>query len=141
MSIIRTSDDIGVVDGEVRALEWFWALDGTMPGLDDFEALEREDQAALIATFRHWADLPHGKRASESRINEEHENPKILAAKAGKHRFTMFHAGSDVWIIHRYYPKGKKKLDKVGRAVIKTTVLAIIDYEERVKNGTYYGRG
>lgn len=140
MAPIRTSHDIAVVDGGVRSLEWFWAEDGTMPGLDDFEALEAEDQAALTATFRHWADLQHGKRAAESRINEEHEDPKILAVKAGKHRFTMFHAGNDVWIIHRYYPKGKKKLDKVGRAVIKTTVLAISDYEARTKNGKYYER-
>jgi len=109
-------------------------------GLDNFEALEAEDQAALIATFRHWADLQHGKRADESRINEEHDEPKILAVKAGKHRFTKFHAGNDVWIIHRYYPKGKKQLDKVGRAVIKTTILAISDYEARTKNGKYNER-
>ncbi len=32
-------------------------------------------------------------RAAGSRINKEHPDPKILAAKAGKHRFTVFHAG------------------------------------------------
>ncbi len=121
-------------------MEWFWAADGTMPGLDVFETLEPEAQAAVIATFRHWADLAHGKRATESRINEEHPDPKILAAKAGKHRFTMFHAGGEIWVIHRYYPKGKKKLDRVGKAIIQTTVLAITDYEQRVKDGKYYER-
>jgi hypothetical protein len=136
----RTSDDLSVVDGEVRSLEWFWAADGTMPGLDVFEALDPESQAAVIATFRHWADLPHGKRASESRINEENADPKILAAKAGKHRFTMFHSGGEIWVVHRHYPKGKAKLDKIGKAVIKTTVRAIADYEQRVKDGDYYER-
>ncbi len=121
-------------------MEWFWAADGTMPGLDVFETLDPEAKAAVIATFRHWADLAHGKRAAESRINEEHADPKILAAKAGKHRFTMFHAGSEVWVIHRHYPKGKKKLDRVGKAIIQTTVLAIADYEQRVKDGKYYER-
>jgi hypothetical protein len=129
-----------VVDGAVRSLEWFWAADGTMPGLDVFETLDPESKAAVIATFRHWADLAHGKRAAESRINEEHPDPKILAAKAGKHRFTMFHAGGDIWVIHRHYPKGKKKLDRVGKAIIQTTVLAIADYEQRVKDGKYYER-
>jgi hypothetical protein len=140
VATIRTSADLTVVDGEVRSLEWFWAADGTMPGLDVFETLEPEAQAAVIATFRHWADLAHGKRATESRINEEHPDPKILAAKAGKHRFTMFHAGGEIWVIHRYYPKGKKKLDRVGKAIIQTTVLAITDYEQRVKDGKYYER-
>ena len=111
-----------------------------MPGLDEFEALDDQEKAAVIATLRHWADLPHGKRASESRINEEHTDPKILAVKAGKHRFTMFHVGGDIWVVHRHYLKGKRKLDNVGKAVIKTTVLAIADYEQRVKDGTYYER-
>ncbi len=84
MAIVRTTDDLAVVDGAVRSLEWYWAADGTMPGLDAFDALDPEQQAAVIATFRHWADLPHGKRASESRINDENDDPKILAAKAGK---------------------------------------------------------
>lgn len=140
MATIRTGADLTVVDGEVRSLEWFWAADGTMPGLDVFETLDPEAKAAVIATFRHWADLAHGKRAAESRINEEHADPKILAAKAGKHRFTMFHGGGDIWIIHRHYPKGKRKLDRVGKAIIQTTVLAIADYEQRVKDGKYYER-
>jgi len=111
-----------------------------MPGLDVFETLDDEAKAALIATFRHWADLPHGKRAAESRINEENADPKILAAKAGKHRFTMFHASGPIWVIHGHYLKSKKKLDKLGKAVVKTTILAIAGYERRVKDGTYYER-
>lgn len=111
-----------------------------MPGLDVFETLDDEDKAAVIAAVRHWADLPYGKRALESRINEESASPKILAVKAGKHRFTMFHGGDENWVIHRYYPKGKTKLDKVGKAVIKSTKPAIADYEKRVKDGAYYER-
>ncbi len=122
------------------SLEWYWAADGTMPGLDAFDALDLESKAAVIATFRHWADLAHGKRASESRINDENDDPKILAAKAGKHRFTMFHAGGEIWVVHRHYPKGKAKLDKVGKAIVKTTVVAMADYEQRVKDGKYYER-
>lgn len=124
----------------MRSLEWFWTARGEMPGLDVFERFDDAVKAAVIATFRHWADLPHGKRASASRINEENADPKILAAKAGKHRFTMFHAAGETWIVHRHYPKNKNKLDKIGKAVITTTLLAIQDYERRVKDGTYYGR-
>jgi hypothetical protein len=138
--VSRVSDDLPVVDGAVRSVEWFWAADGTMPGLDAFETLNSEDKAAVIAALRHWADLPYGKRALESRINEENANPKILAVKAGKHRFTMFHGSDDTWVIHRYYPKGKTKLDKVGTAVVRSTKSAIADYEQRVKDGRYYER-
>jgi hypothetical protein len=136
----RVSDELDVVYGGVRSVEWYWSADGTMPGLDDFEKLGREDRAAVIAAVRHWADLPYGKRALESRINEENANPKILAVKAGKHRFTMFHGSANVWVIHRYYPKGKTRLDKVGKTVMKSTKLAIADYEQRVKDGKYYER-
>lgn len=52
----------------------------------------------------------------------------------------MFHAGDQSWVVHRYYPKSNKKLDKLGKAVVKTTILAIADYERRVKDGTYYER-
>ena len=136
----RTSADLAVVVGEVRALEWFWAANGSMPGLDTFESLDSDAREAIVATFRYWADLPHGKRALESRVNAEHESPKILVAKAGKHRFTMFHVGDETWIIHRYYPKGKTKLDRVGRIVVNATVHAIADYSRRVKDGEYYER-
>jgi hypothetical protein len=138
--VTRVSDDLAVIDGAVRSVEWFWAADGTMPGLDVFETLDDEDRAAVIAAIQHWTDLPHGKRALESRINEENANPKILAVKAGKHRFTMFHGGANTWVIHRHYPKGKTKLDKIGKAVVKSTKLAIADYEQRVKGGGYYER-
>jgi len=111
-----------------------------MPGLDAFEALDEDDRAAVIATVRHWGYLPYGKRALESRINEENATPRILAVKAGKHRFTMFHGSDDTWVIHGYYRKGKRKLDKAGKAVVKTTKLAIADYEQRVKDGKYYER-
>jgi hypothetical protein len=67
-------------------------------------------------------------------------DPKIIAAKAGKRRFTMFHGGGDIWIIHRHDPKGKRKLDRVGMGIIQTMVLAIADYEQRVKDGKYYER-
>lgn len=138
--IVRTSADLAVVDGDVRSLEWFWTAAGDMPGLDAFERFADEDKAAVVATFRHWADLPHGKRASDSRISEEKAAPKILAAKAGRHRFTMFHAGGDLWIVHRHYLKRRAKLDKLGKAAVTTTVLARADYERRVEDGTYYGR-
>ena len=35
----RGSDEIDIVDGQVRSFEWFWAEDGS-PGLDEFERLD-----------------------------------------------------------------------------------------------------
>jgi len=111
-----------------------------MPALDAFEGLPANDQDAVVATFKHWGDLPRGLRISETRVNEEHDNPKIFAAKAGKHRFTVFHAAVDVWIVHGYYAKRKAKLDKVGRATVERAIRAKDDYEERVERGVYYER-
>jgi hypothetical protein len=136
----RTGDNLDLLIGAIRSFEWFWEADGTMPALDAFEDLPIGDQDAVVATFRHWGDLPHGQRISETRVNEEHDDPKILAAKAGKHRFTVFHAGNDAWIVYGYYAKRKAKLDKVGRGAVERAIKAKDDYEERVKRGVYYER-
>jgi hypothetical protein len=129
-----------MVVGEHRSFEWFWAASGEMPGLDDFESLDKRDQDAVIATFEYWSSIPVGKRAIETRINEEHHDPLILAGKAGKHRFTVFHAVGDIWVVHRRYEKRGRKLDKAGRIIVKTTIAARADYYERVGRGEYYGR-
>ena len=136
----RTSADLDIYIGSVRSFEWFWLSNDEMPGLDAFEDLNDGDKAAVIATLEHWGRLELGKRVSDTRINEEHADPKILAAKAGKHRFSMFHAGDNVWIVCRYYEKRKQKLDKVGKAAIRLTVDDQKEYDKRVGAGGYYER-
>ena len=127
--------------GATRGFEWFWNRQDEMPGLDAYEALDADGKAAVIATLEHWGDLDVGKHVSTTRINEEHSNPKILALKAGKHRFAMFHAGQNVWIACEYYKKQKTKLDKLGKAAIGRTIAAMKEYKERVAHGEYYERG
>lgn len=136
----RTSAELDIYIGSVRSFEWYWPSSGEMPGLDAFENLDKDDQAAVIATLEHWGELELGKRVSETRINEEHADPKILAAKAGKHRFSMFHAGDNVWIVSRHYQKQKQKLDKLGEAAVNRTIDDLKDYQQRVEAGKYYER-
>lgn len=140
MGKLRASADLDVYVGSVRSFEWFWSANGEMPSLDVFEDLDSDGKAAIMAVFEHWGDLELGKRVSETRINEEHDDPKILAAKAGKHRFSMFHAGNNVWIVCRYYEKQKQKLDKVGKAAIWLTIDDKKDYQKRLAAGEYYER-
>jgi hypothetical protein len=71
-----------MVVGEHRSFEWFWAASGEMPGLDEFKSLDKRDQDAIIATFEYWSSVPIGKRAIETRVNEEHHDPLILAGKS-----------------------------------------------------------
>jgi hypothetical protein len=92
VAIVRTGDELAVVDGEVCSLEWLWAADGSMPGLDVSETLDDEATAALIATFRHG--LPHAKRPAESRINEENADAKIPAAKQANIGLRCFTQGT-----------------------------------------------
>ncbi|MHB8357633.1 MAG: hypothetical protein ACYDDQ_13190 [Vulcanimicrobiaceae bacterium] len=136
----RTSADLDLHVGAVRSFEWFWSSNDEMPGLDAFESLDNDDQAAVIAVFEHWGELELGKRVSETRVNEEHADPKILAAKAGKHRFSMFHAGDNAWVVCRYYKKQKQKLDKPGKTTIRLTIDDLSDYKKRVRAGEYYER-
>jgi hypothetical protein len=140
VTVRRSSDEIDIVDGQVRSFEWFWAEDGSMPGLDDFERLDADVRAQVIGIVRHWADLPPGRRLSETRVNVEHHDPKVFAVKAGRHRFTVVHAGRSVWVVHRRYEKRKTKLDRTGKIVVGTTIKAMQDYARRVADGTYYER-
>ena len=136
----RRSDEIDIVHGRVRSFEWFWGEDGSMPGLDEFEQLNTDAQAEIVGIFGHWADLPLGKRLSETRVNVEHDDPKVFVVKAGRNRFTVFHAGGGLWIVHRRYEKRKSKLDRAGKVMVETTVRAMRDYARRVEDGTYYER-
>jgi hypothetical protein len=136
----RTGAALDIFAGSVRSFEWFWASNNEMPGLDAFENLDENGKSTVIATFEHWGELEIGKRVSDTRINEEHHDPKVLAAKAGKHRFSMFHAGDNVWIVCRYYEKQKQKLDKLGKIAIRRTLDDHKEYEKRVRAGEYYER-
>lgn len=136
----RTSDDLDIYVGTTRSFEWYWNAGDEMLGRDAFEELDEDDQDAILATVKYWGDLERGKHIAKSRVNEEHDDPKILAIKAGKHRFTVFHAGADVWIVCDYYPKQKQKLDKIGKASVRRTIAAMDDYVRRTQRGEYYER-
>jgi hypothetical protein len=136
----RTGAALDIFVGAVRSFEWFWASNDEMPGLDAFEDLDDSGKAAVIATFEHWGELEIGKRVSETRVNEEHRDPRVLAVKAGKHRFSMFHAGGNVWVVCRYYEKQKSKLDKAGKVAIRLTIGDQNEYAKRVRAGEYYER-
>lgn len=136
----RTVDEIEIHSGEVRSFEWYWDEHSEMPGLDSFEDLDADGQAAVMASLEHWASLELGKRVSETRINEEHDDPKVLAVKGGKHRFAMFHAGDNNWIVCDYYSKQKGKLDNLGKGAVKRTIAKMKSYQQRVKAGEYYER-
>jgi hypothetical protein len=136
----RTGGSLSIYDGRTRSFEWYWDGSGEMPALDAYEALDEDDQDAVMASIEYWGDLEQGKRTSETRVNRENDDPPIYAIKAGAHRFSAFHAGDDTWIICDYYKKQKRKLDKIGKASIKRTVRAKTDYEHRVKEGMYYER-
>jgi hypothetical protein len=139
---VRTNADLSVHDGEHRSFEWFWAGDEAMPGLDAFESLSRRDQDDLLASVVHWGGVEAGKRPAQSRVNQENENPLIIAIKAGKHRFTAFREESGpTWVLCDHYLKEGEKRDKTGDRAVKRTVEKRAAYFEAVRKGEYYERG
>jgi len=86
-----------------------------MPALDAYEKLRRDAQDDFIASLVHWGTIRPGQRPAQSRINEEHSNPLIIAVKAGKHRFTAFKEESGpTWIVCEHYLKEGQRRDKTG---------------------------
>ena len=102
----RADADLTIHVGEHRSFEWYWAAKGTMPGLDVYEGLSVRDQDDFLASVTHWGSVPAGGKPLQTRINEEHENPPVVAIKAGKHRFTAFREESGpTWIVFGHYIK------------------------------------
>jgi hypothetical protein len=137
----RTDADLTVHVGTYRSFEWYRTPVDTMPGLDAYEDLSVRDQDDFQASVIHWGELAPGHRPLQTRINDEHDNPLIVAIKAGKHRFTAFREESGpTWIVVGHYLKEGQKREKVGDRVVQRTVAARSDYFQRVSEGTYYER-
>jgi hypothetical protein len=90
-----------------------------MLGLDVYEQMSMREQEDFMASIEHWGSVPEGGRAAQSRVNQEHEDPLIVAIKAGKQRFTAFREESGpTWIVCDHY------LKEVGSATRPETVLS-----------------
>ena len=112
-----------------------------MPGLDAYEVLPTLSRDDFLASIRHWGDVERGKRPAQSRVNQENEDPLIVAVKAGKHRFTAFREDSGpTWIICRHYLKQSGQRDKPGDRAVKQTIKNRVVYIKLVKDGIYYER-
>ena len=74
-------------------------------------------------------------------MNQEHEDPLIVAIKAGKHRFTAFREVSgSTWVLDKYYLKEGEQRDKTGDRAVKQTIKSREIYICMVEEGRYYER-
>ncbi|MBV8370267.1 MAG: hypothetical protein JO036_15280 [Candidatus Eremiobacteraeota bacterium] len=137
----RTEADLSIHDGPYRSFEWFWDANGSMPGLDAYDSLPASSQDDFLASVRHWGNVEPGSRPAQSRVNQEHADPLVVAIKAGKHRFTAFREESGpTWIVCKHYLKESQQRDKAGDRVVKQTIKSREFYLSTVKDGTYYER-
>jgi len=112
-----------------------------MPGLDAYEALQKVSQDDFLASVCHWGNIAPGSRAAKSRVNQEHENPLVVAIKAGKHRFTAFREESGAtWIVCHHYLKEGEQRDKSGDRIVKRTIKDRDAYLDLLKADEYYER-
>ena len=141
MAMTRTADDLTIHNGIHRSFEWFWEDDDSMPALDFFESLPAIQQDDFLASVKHWGNVPKGESPLSSRVNSEHNNPLIMAIKAGNHRFTAFREESGpTWIVYATYLKQSQRRDKQGDRAIKRTIDARTWYFSKVKAAQYYER-
>ncbi len=137
----RTDRELTIHVGQHRSFEWYWAPNGTMPGLDAYDDLPAREQDDFLASVIHWGGVPPGIRPLQTRINDEHDDPLIVAIKAGKHRFTAFREEhGSTWIVSHHYLKEGQRRDKIGDRAIKRAIAARTDYCRKTSEGTYYER-
>ena len=109
----RTIYDLVIDRSPHLRLEWYWKVDGTMPGRDEFDVLTADERAAFLVATAHWKNRNAGERPLMSFINKEHEKPLILAIKVGSRRFPTFEGipGSS-WIVMESYRKKGSNVTK-----------------------------
>jgi len=139
---VRGSDDLSIHDGVHRSFEWYWSPEAIMPGLDAYEQMSKRDQDDFLASVEHWGKVPPGGRPAQSRVNQEYEDPLIVAIKAGKQRFTALREESGpTWIVCDHYLKEGRKRDKTGDRAVARTIGRHTAYIDAIKRGNYYERG
>lgn len=122
-----------VIQGAVYTIEWYFDDREKSQAFEYFEALmeDRKDKAFYL--FKVMSNT--GKIHNERKFR--HEDDQIYAFKPIPDRFLCFFTkGSKIIITNAF----EKKTDKLPPREKEKALKCKIDYLNRVKGGTYYGK-
>ncbi len=113
-------------------VEWYYGINGKSQAFEYFQNLDDDSQDSMINVFALMAEIGQIKNQTKFR----NEGDGIYAFKSKSHRFLSFFFIGKKIIISNAFAKKQNKLpvnEKMKSLKCK------IDYEERIKQGIYYG--
>ncbi len=117
--------------GRCFTIEWYYGCNGKSQACEYFYTLDSSSQDSAITVFALMAELGQIKNKTKFRS----EGDGIYAFKAKNHRFlSFFFIGKKIIVSNAF----EKKQDKLPGAEKRKSLLCKIDYEMRVRQGTYY---
>jgi hypothetical protein len=118
--------------------EWYYTLEGQMPGLEYYNNMEKIDQSQLKHIVQQFCDQKYGLRLPKTMYNLEDKENKIYAFKPRDERFFNFHHEGGKVIITNAYRKHSRKMTKQDLKKLKIAIRCRNDYFARVKENVYY---
>jgi len=118
--------------GEKFTIEWYYDDKGISQAIEYFEELKKIQKAKLMTLFKKMADIGEIRDMEKFR----YEGDKIYAFKTKPDRFLCFFIKGKKIIVTNAFHKKTNKLPIVEK---EKALKCKNNYEERLKNGVYYG--
>jgi len=118
-------------NGRAFQIEWYYTQNGKSQPLDYAEELPQKDQVKLANLLRVMGDI--GKIRGQDKFRNEGD--KIYAFKPQPHRFLCFFMKGQKIIITNAFHKKQQKLPKAEK---ERAIRAMKDYQQRMREDTYY---
>lgn len=132
------AQDVLYYEGKTFTVEWYYAVDGRLPGLEYYQSLDKGEQKRLDYMIKYLADNSIGTRLSETMYRVEDRGNKIYAFKPGGQRFFNFMTEGRKIIITNAYQKHSQKMARQDLEKLGIAAKYRADYLKRVGEGVYY---
>jgi len=131
-------EDILYYAGKTLTVEWYYAENGKLPGLEYYRRMPENDQERLDHMVHYLADTEFGTTLPQVMYRIEDRQQRIFAFKPGAQRFFNFMTVGGKIIITNAYRKHSQRMTRQDLRILQTAVNFRSDYLRRVKEGTYY---
>jgi len=138
MPLYPKREDVLYYTGDTFTVEWYYTMDGELPGLEYYKDLTKGEQERLDYMVKYLADAPIGTTLPKIMYRVEDKKNRIYALKPAAHRFFNFTTHARRIIITNGYRKHAQKMTKQDRQKLNTAARYRADYLHRVKERTYY---
>ncbi len=131
--MVPKTEDFVFYVGEHYRVEFYFSEKGRMFAKEYFQDSDSQVQVKLLALVKYISE--NGRLYDENKFRLVDKHEKLYEFKPKHDRFfSFFHEGKKIIITHAYH----KKTQKVDGQELARAIKYKRDYEQRVKEGSYY---